>query len=92
MLTYGDRDALAVYIAALTAGIRVPQDLSLMAVHEAAVVAGTLVIDTMVIPWRQLCIQAVDMLLKKIANPQLPLPAITLPAIHRVSDTVHRLT
>jgi LacI family transcriptional regulator len=61
--------AVPVFCAALSLGLRIPQDISLVTLHDKPVTDPGICISTMLIPAEELGKAAVDMVLQKIANP-----------------------
>jgi LacI family transcriptional regulator len=78
-VAYEANYALPAYCAALQLGLQVPRDLSLLAFHERPLREYGLDISTMLIPGAEMGRVAVEMVLKKIADPQQELPPQSVP-------------
>jgi LacI family transcriptional regulator len=61
--------AVPVFCAALSMGLRIPQDISLVTLHDKPVTEPGICISTMLIPAEEMGKAAVDMVLQKIAKP-----------------------
>ena len=80
VLCYHASTALALYIACQSLGIRVPQDLSLVAFSdEAALGPGWIDFSGPVNRWEALGRRAVDLLFKRIENHSVSVPSEKLP-------------
>jgi LacI family transcriptional regulator len=79
VVTYADDDALPLLAAAFRLGLRVPQDLSVVAIHDQPLDALGLAVTTWRIPGKSLGERAVAMLREKLAEPGLRLPPCALP-------------
>lgn len=66
--------AMPAFCAALSLGLQVPQDISLLTFHDKPVTEPGVCISTMLIPAAEMGQTAVDMVLQKIANPDEDLP------------------
>jgi LacI family transcriptional regulator len=62
--------AVPVFCAALSLGLQIPQDLSLLTFHDKPVTEPGICISTMLIPAEEMGHTAVDMVLQKIASPE----------------------
>lgn len=76
---YGPEDALNVATGALANGLRIPEDLSIVALHEMPLDTSGIVFTTSWVPTREVGRTAVRMLLAKIAQPKVPLPLTSIP-------------
>ncbi len=79
VLAYGAVTARSVIAAALAEGLRLPADLSLVTFGNAPVVDLGVAVETMVIDDGTIAANAVDMLMQRIASPQVPRPSIAVP-------------
>jgi LacI family transcriptional regulator len=66
--------ALPVFCAALSIGLQIPHDLSLLTFHDKPVTEPGICVSTMLIPAEKMGQMAVDMVVRKIANPDADLP------------------
>jgi len=87
VITYEDREAIPLFVAALEMGLRIPEDLSIIAIHDRVVDAVGLAISTMQIDFTQVGAEAVGMLLDKIENPGVSYPSRRVPAIWNPGQT-----
>ncbi len=72
--------ALTCLHAALTLGIQVPDDLSIITFHETRLFDDTgIAFSTVALPERQTGETAVNLLLEKIRHPHIDLPSVALP-------------
>ena len=94
VITYGRPDADLVLHAACEAGLRVPQDLSLVCASLAATEHDNdpIAVDALEIPWREIGEQAYALLQRKIAKPTAPIPRLLVPAVPRPGRTLLPLT
>lgn len=76
---YGPEDALNVSTGALALGLRIPEDLSIVAIHEEPLTTNGIVFTTAWVPTEQVGHAAVRMLVQKIDNPRLSLPLQSIP-------------
>lgn len=76
---YGPEDALNVATGALANGLRIPEDLSIVALHEQPLDTSGIVFTTSWVDTHEIGRTAVRMLLEKIAQPKLPLPPKSIP-------------
>jgi len=88
ILTYEADDALAVQTAALTLGLRLPQDLSLIGIHDRPIDIAGIPITTWLIPAAALAERGVELLTAKIADPDAVLPPCALPFAQTGDTTV----
>ncbi len=88
ILAYEADDALAVQTAALSAGLRLPQDLSVIGIHDRPIDITGLAITTWLIPAAALADRGVELLTAKIADPDTVLPPCALPFTHTDDSTV----
>lgn len=72
-------EAQTLIMACAHAGVQVPRDLSVVAISESALTHLGLDITRVVVPFHDLGVHAVRMLLARIATPAEPLPALVLP-------------
>lgn len=84
IMTYNPPQAMAAMVAALRRGLRVPEDLSIMTFHDEP---GIYQFTSMKIPEVGLGIQAIDLLVRKIAKPQKNLLSIALPLSLKLKST-----
>jgi DNA-binding LacI/PurR family transcriptional regulator len=75
VITYEDREAVPLFVAALEMGLRVPEDLSIVAIHDRVVDSVGIPLATMQIDFAQVGATAVNMLIKKIIEPNVLLPS-----------------
>ena len=76
---YGPEDAMNVASGALANGLTIPDDLSIVAIHDEVLDRNGFVYTTAVVDTHQAGLQAVAMLLEKIKQPQLQIPLVTIP-------------
>jgi DNA-binding LacI/PurR family transcriptional regulator len=69
IIAYEAMYALPVFCAALSSGLRIPQDISLLTFHDKPVTEPGICISTMLIPAEKIGQTAVDMVLLKIDKP-----------------------
>ncbi|MCW3098128.1 MAG: putative LacI family transcriptional regulator [Chthonomonadaceae bacterium] len=79
ILAYEIAEAMAVVHAAHMLGMRIPQDLSIVQFHHRIDLRYFIPIQTVSNAMTDVGTAAVEMLLEKIENPQLPLPARVVP-------------
>jgi LacI family transcriptional regulator len=79
IMTYGDDAALAARYALQQAGLRVPQDVSIVTFSERIVDEAYWPMTTCRVPEYEIGRHSVEMLLERIQNPQVNLPARKLP-------------
>lgn len=79
VVTYGWAPGEALFAAALGAGLRVPQDLSLVAIENAIPNESAIAVTTALVPEHAMGRDAVPMLLARLADPCTPVPALALP-------------
>jgi LacI family transcriptional regulator len=79
VVAYGVEDALPLMVAALGQGLRVPDDLSLIAVHPGPAHFTGLPLTTLVVPVAAIGRAALAMLLERIADPRREQPAQAVP-------------
>lgn len=79
VLTYGVSDARSIFVAATAAGLRVPGDLSLVCAADAPPNDMGPVFTTLVVPEQAEGAEATRMLLKRLAEPTVQLPAVAVP-------------
>lgn len=84
VLTYSAGEAHLVYAAGLSLGLRFPEDISIVASHDAPLVLPGYRIETLVLAQRRVAHEAVAMLQSKIADPTTPISAIALPLVPHV--------
>lgn len=90
MIFYSDTSAVMAFQAAHSRGLRVPQDLSLLAIGDQPVQHPLATLDTLIIPFRELGQLAVQQLLRKIEQPDEFLPPRTLPLALAAGETCAR--
>ncbi|MDR3709889.1 MAG: LacI family DNA-binding transcriptional regulator [Capsulimonadaceae bacterium] len=83
VLAYEQDRALTTYCAALRAGLNMPEDLSLMTFHSGQLQIGSIRIDTMFVPAKELGEVGVEMLVDKIQNPSRIFEPRVLPHSYR---------
>lgn len=88
VVTYEDREAIPLFAAAMEMGLRVPEDLSIIAVHHRPVDAVGIAVATMQIDFAQVGDKAVQMLVQKIEKPDAPLPPQKVPSIWHPGETL----
>mgnify|MGYP002403444781 CR=1 FL=1 len=88
LVMYEQRDAVPVFTACLAEGVRVPEDLSIVVLHDSMLDIVGRPIDTMVIPAEDLGRIGIEMLMKKIDAPEVELPPRPLPFHYREGVTV----
>lgn len=79
ILAYELAEAMALVHAAYTLGLRIPHDISVIQFHHRIDVRYFLPIQTVSNVMTEVGTEAVEMLLEKIDNPQMPLPARIVP-------------
>ncbi len=83
ILAYSTPSATALMLAAAHLGLSVPQDLSVITIDmENSAPIGLCFgrcLTSFLMPWRAVAHEAVDMLLAKIAQPDVPLPSRAVP-------------
>lgn len=79
IVAYEIAEAMAVVHAAHMLGIRIPQDLSIVQFHHRIDLRYFIPIQTVSNAMTEVGTAAVEMLLEKIENPQMPLPARVVP-------------
>lgn len=72
-------EAQTLILACAHAGIRIPQQLSIVAISEADLTHLGVDLTRIVVPFHDLGVHAVRMLLTRIDQPREPLPALALP-------------
>ncbi|MDX1931941.1 MAG: LacI family DNA-binding transcriptional regulator [Capsulimonadales bacterium] len=87
VITYNGLLAETLLIAAADAGIRIPQDLSLLALGGGSVDHLGVSLTSLGIPYDEIGRQAVDMLLARIENPSLSLRPVAVPPCFIVGGT-----
>lgn len=75
---YGPEDAMNIASGALANGLTIPDDLSIVAIHDEVLDRNGFVYTTAVVDTHQAGVQAVAMLLEKIARPQLQVPTVSI--------------
>ncbi len=73
------QEAQTLIMACAHAGIRIPQQLSIVAISESELTHLGVDLTRIVVPFHDLGVHAVRMLLTRIGNPREPLPALALP-------------
>jgi len=81
VVAYELTEAMAVVRAAIELGLRIPEDLSLVQFHNRIDQRCFLPIHTVSNMMREVGEGAVDMLVEKIANPDVPAPAKAIPEV-----------
>jgi DNA-binding LacI/PurR family transcriptional regulator len=71
---YGPDDALTAATAALSLGLSIPRDLSIVAIHDTILDTNGFVYTTAFADTREIGRRAVNMVLEKIGNPAVQLP------------------
>lgn len=79
VLTYEFKDALPAFCAAMSLGLKVPQDISFLTFHEEEASALGLPITTMLVPCETLGHHAIEMALCKIQAPEIAIPSQAIP-------------
>jgi DNA-binding LacI/PurR family transcriptional regulator len=79
IIAYEIDDILPVQIAALTLGMRVPEDLSLIGIHDTPIDLGGVAVTTMRIPTREMGSRAIELVRERIADPTRHLDPCALP-------------
>jgi LacI family transcriptional regulator len=88
VLCYEADVAVPLYVAALQAGLRVPQDLSILTFHDEAVDIAGPRISVMSLPATEMAIAGLEALDQKIADPARPLPPRPLALKYQEGMTV----
>lgn len=88
VVTYSEGEALPLLYAAAQAGIDVPGELSIVAIHNAVVVAAGLPITTQRFSFYAMGHEAVEMLMQKTADPRRTLPTRNVPMTWIEGETV----
>lgn len=78
-VAYEDFEALPLVASALSMGLEIPRDVSIVACHESAVCSLGIPVATVRLDWDQVGMEAVRMLLKRIKRPGRSLKAVTVP-------------
>jgi LacI family transcriptional regulator len=68
ILTDDGADVPGILLHAARLGVRVPQDLSLLAIAREAAAVGGVKVDTLVLPFNKMALRAVPMLFERIAG------------------------
>ena len=79
VIAYELTESMAVVRAAYTLGLRIPEDLSLIQFHHWVDDRYFIPIQTVTNAMKEVGRKAVDMLLEKIQNPEVPLPVRVVP-------------
>lgn len=88
VITYEDREAIPLFAAALEAGLKIPDDLSIVAVHDRVVDSVGIPLTTSQTDFTQIGTLAVRMLLEKIKNPKRDIPSIKTQALWHSGESV----
>ncbi|GAB4456338.1 MAG: LacI family DNA-binding transcriptional regulator [Armatimonadaceae bacterium] len=88
VLTYSPHNVVALMLAVQQTRLRVPEDLSVMTVAEAASQNFGLTFDTMVLPEYPMGEEAVEMLIAKINDPAMVCKPRALPLTYQAAQTV----
>ena len=76
---YGPEDAMSTATAALSLGLKIPEDLSIVAIHDRPLDESGLVFTTAWVEAREMGRRAVGMLLEKLEQPLLQQPTVSIP-------------
>ncbi len=90
VVAHSPTTALVYYRAAKQAGLRVPQDLSLIAFHGEPLLDVDVSVATVLIPDKAMGLAAVEGLLRLIENPTVRLKPLALPASFVEGETLGR--
>jgi DNA-binding LacI/PurR family transcriptional regulator len=74
-------------MAATEAGLKIPQDLSLLMIGHGGLYSPLFLVDTMTVPFQDIGRCAVQQLLRKIEKPDVLLPTRVLPTYFDLCDT-----
>ena len=72
-------EAQTLIMACAHAGVRIPQDLSVVVISESSLTHTGIDLTRVVVPFHDLGVHAVRMLLTRIEQPGVPVPALALP-------------
>lgn len=86
-VTYGPKEALAVYAAAMELGLRVPEDLSLVGINDERINEIGRPVTTSRIAGGALGWDSVRMVMRMLDEPNMPQPAVVLPFKWESGDT-----
>lgn len=75
---YENHEATPLVAAALSLGLRIPDDLSIVVAHKQVLTESGFGIDSLVINWHDLGKQAVDLLLKKVDEPEKTIESVNV--------------
>jgi LacI family transcriptional regulator len=87
IIAYTHHEARAIWSAALSLGLRLPEDLALIAIHDAPLLDMGVAIDTVVIPEREMGRLAVEMLVRRLETQGDFEPAVALPPTYVAGQT-----
>jgi len=87
ILAYDDREAYVTVTAALSKGLQVPRDLSIIGFNDEPLADTGILIDTMLIPAEEMARQAVEFLVESVEKKK-PLPAISLPHTYSAGESI----
>lgn len=79
VVTYGYEEVMPIMHAAMSLGLDVPRDLSLVTFGQSSMATLGPFIATMQLPTEEMGRRAVSMLLEKVAQPQELIPSVALP-------------
>jgi LacI family transcriptional regulator len=88
VLCYEADNAVPLYVAALQAGLKVPQDLSILTIHDDAVDIVGPRISLMCLPATEMALAGLEVLDQKIADPARPIPPRPLPLKYQEGMTL----
>jgi len=74
VVTYEDREAIPLCLAAAHRGIRVPEDLSIVTIHDFPADSAGIAFTTVQNDFYTLGMEAVKMIMQKVKHPSKPLP------------------
>ncbi len=88
ILCYGGLEAMVLYAAAIRLGLRVPEELSIIAVHERQLIELGFEMTTLQVPFFELGRRAVELLIRKLADRGTLSMAETVPMIFHPGTTI----
>ena len=89
VLCYGGLEAIVAYTAALRLGLRIPEQFSIVAIHERLLIEQGVETTTLQVPFFELGRRAVEHLIRKLEFPgSTPLPPETIPMIFHPGGTM----
>ncbi|RMD78385.1 MAG: LacI family transcriptional regulator [Lentisphaerae bacterium] len=78
IIGYGFREVESAVVAALCAGLKIPDDLSLIGFHDDFIENAGFSIDTVKLPFSEVGVKAAELLIQKIDQPHLKFPEIPI--------------